>query len=85
MNSELYTFILKIATESEALAEFKKDPGAYLAGSDLSKEEKDMIVEGDPQKIRHALLAKAIGQPVHPDNVIVVVYTATYVKDPSRD
>jgi hypothetical protein len=79
MANELRTLIYRITTEPESLAEFKKDPEGFMAGAGLTKEERQMLAHGDPEAIRKALLPKP-GEPVHPDNVTVVVYTATYVK-----
>ncbi len=69
MNSQhLKSYLTSVATDSQKLKEFKENPKSAMKSADLSDEQINAVLSGDPKEV-----VKHIGPIVAGDTVIVIV------------
>jgi hypothetical protein len=68
-SKKLTKFLIDLSNNPADLERFKRDPKGHLDATDLSPDEKSVILSADPAKIRQAIS----GDVVAGDVVVVVV------------
>jgi hypothetical protein len=75
MVSRMAAFLLRLAEDSEAFAEFKRDPDASMSDAGLSDEERSALMSNDGDRIRQAV-ASSIDEPqvmMLPDKIMITI------------
>ena len=59
-SARLQKTLIDLSADPAKLAEFKRDPDAFLGNTDLDAEEREIIKSGDSKKITEAILPDVI-------------------------
>ena len=76
-SQKLSRFLINLSKDPSALQELKRDPHGYLAKTDLSDEEKKVILTADPGQLRAAIMGDKSS-----DTTVVVVAVVVVVVVP---